>query len=243
MLFAFILSITCLVFGAPFDPCDESLQAAQTRRSDTLRDRATDVQGSLWEHSGVIIAGHEGVFPPQLGSGSADLAVEILRISSPQNLRLLDLGTGSGFLGIAAKKAGFGTVLCTDRHRPALTAAGKNASINQVVVEIRYSDLFQNIEPEEQFDVIVFNFFYYPESGTEPFGPARDGGRETLTAFFGSVERHLALGGRILIPFSEFGGERNDPQTIAAEFGYRATVLKQRSDANGWHRVYEIKRK
>lgn len=240
MVWIFLLVVSSIVFAAPPERCDRALDSAQTERSDFLRTESAMIEGEIWEHSGVQIVSHPGVFPPQLGSGSADTATQVLSVPEPQKLRLLDLGTGSGFLGMVARRAGFKSVLCTDRHLPALDAAAKNAALNDVSIELRRSDLFQNIRADEVFDVILYNFFYYPETGPELFGPARDGGRDSLVAFFKAVPPHLAPGGRILIPFAEFGGPTNDPQTLASNLGYRVTVLHERIDAKGWHRVYQI---
>jgi ribosomal protein L11 methyltransferase len=54
---------------------------------------------------------------------------------------LLDVGTGSGVLAIAAARLGFGPVLGLDHERESVNAARQNAAVNGVRVEIRHFDL------------------------------------------------------------------------------------------------------
>jgi ribosomal protein L11 methyltransferase len=54
---------------------------------------------------------------------------------------LLDVGTGSGLLAIAAARLGFAPVLALDNERESVTAAGKNAVLNDADVEVRRFDL------------------------------------------------------------------------------------------------------
>jgi ribosomal protein L11 methyltransferase len=54
---------------------------------------------------------------------------------------LLDLGTGSGVLAIAAAKLGFAPVLALDLERESVQAARANATANDVELEVRRYDL------------------------------------------------------------------------------------------------------
>jgi ribosomal protein L11 methyltransferase len=54
---------------------------------------------------------------------------------------LVDWGTGSGVLAIAAAKLGFSPVLACDQEVAALEAAGQNARLNDVELELRRVDL------------------------------------------------------------------------------------------------------
>lgn len=68
---------------------------------------------------------------------------------------VLDLGCGSGILGILAKKLGAGRVLAVDNDPLAVEVAQENAMRNDVDIEIRWSDLFSNVDGK--FDIIVSN--------------------------------------------------------------------------------------
>jgi ribosomal protein L11 methyltransferase len=54
---------------------------------------------------------------------------------------LLDVGTGSGVLAIAAAELGFAPVLGLDHERESVDAARENAAVNGVEIEIRRFDL------------------------------------------------------------------------------------------------------
>ena len=54
---------------------------------------------------------------------------------------LLDVGTGSGVLAIAAAGLGFAPVLAVDNERESVQAAGENAAANGVEIEVRRFDL------------------------------------------------------------------------------------------------------
>jgi ribosomal protein L11 methyltransferase len=54
---------------------------------------------------------------------------------------LLDVGTGSGVLAIAAARLGFAPVLGVDHDQESVVAARKNATVNEVEVEVRRLDL------------------------------------------------------------------------------------------------------
>ena len=54
---------------------------------------------------------------------------------------LLDIGTGSGVLAIAAARLGFSPVLALDHERESVAAARENAAVNRVNIEVRRFDL------------------------------------------------------------------------------------------------------
>jgi ribosomal protein L11 methyltransferase len=54
---------------------------------------------------------------------------------------VLDVGTGSGVLAIAAVKLGFGAVLALDNDRESVLATASNAVVNGVKIEARCFDL------------------------------------------------------------------------------------------------------
>lgn len=73
------------------------------------------------------------------------------------NERVLDLGCGTGILGIIAAKLGAKNVLCVDVDDAACKVATENAQKNNVsdVVDIKHGEL-QDIEKKE-YDIIVVN--------------------------------------------------------------------------------------
>jgi ribosomal protein L11 methyltransferase len=64
-----------------------------------------------------------------------------LACSEPARGPLLDVGTGSGVLAIAAAKLGYAPVLGIDHDRESVRAAVENARINGVSIDVRRIDL------------------------------------------------------------------------------------------------------
>jgi ribosomal protein L11 methyltransferase len=61
--------------------------------------------------------------------------------------RLLDVGTGSGVLAIAASRLGFAPVLALDHERESVEAARENAIVNDAEIEVRRFDLRSELLP------------------------------------------------------------------------------------------------
>lgn len=70
--------------------------------------------------------------------------------------RVLDVGTGSGILGIAAMKLGASTVLALDYDPVSVRVAAENAAANGVVMETRQSDLLSSADGGP-YDVVLAN--------------------------------------------------------------------------------------
>ncbi len=68
---------------------------------------------------------------------------------------ILDIGCGSGAIGITLKKALNSNVLCTDISKKALEVAKENAKLNKIDITFRQSDIYENIK--EKFDLIISN--------------------------------------------------------------------------------------
>jgi ribosomal protein L11 methyltransferase len=72
------------------------------------------------------------------------LCLELLLELAARDTRrgaVLDVGTGSGVLAIAAAQLGFGPVLGLDNESESVTAASENATVNGVEIETRRFDL------------------------------------------------------------------------------------------------------
>ncbi len=65
---------------------------------------------------------------------------------------LLDVGTGSGVLAIAAAQLGFAPVLALDNEPESVLAARENAAVNGVAIEVRSFDLRVEPLPRVQVD-------------------------------------------------------------------------------------------
>jgi ribosomal protein L11 methyltransferase len=67
----------------------------------------------------------------------------LLELTADERTRgpLLDIGTGSGVLAIAAARLGFAPVLALDHERESVEAARENAIVNDAEIEVRRFDL------------------------------------------------------------------------------------------------------
>jgi ribosomal protein L11 methyltransferase len=70
-----------------------------------------------------------------------ELLLELARLEEDRPGPLLDVGTGSGVLAIAAARLGFSPVLGLDHERESVEAAQENARVNGVRIEVRRFDL------------------------------------------------------------------------------------------------------
>jgi len=124
--------------------------------------------------------------------------------------RVLDMGTGSGILAIAAaKQADF--VIGADINKKALDYARKKAAGFQNIKFV-YSDLFSYFKKNpDKFDLIIFNPPYLPEKKAEPrwLKQQISGGKkgyEILERFFSEASNYLTPDGKILVLFSTLTG-------------------------------------
>jgi ribosomal protein L11 methyltransferase len=84
------------------------------------------------------------------GHASTRLCLELLlelAALDPRRGSLLDVGTGSGVLAIAAARLGFAPVLGLDHERESVEAARANARVNGAQVEVRRFDLRRHALP------------------------------------------------------------------------------------------------
>jgi release factor glutamine methyltransferase len=154
-----------------------------------------------------------------------------------QNDVVLDVGTGCGILGIlAAKKAK--KVVATDVNPHAVSCARMNAKLNEVAgkMDIRLGNLFEPVEGNEKYNVIVFNAPYLPSERSEQKtwierawagGPS---GRELVDQFISQAPRYLMEKGKIILVQSTLSNIDETIQKLEKE-GLRAVIVAKKKVA------------
>ena len=141
------------------------------------------------------------------------LVEEVIEIIGKKELKVLDLCTGSGAIAVSlAKKINDIEVTASDISLNALETAKKNALLNDVVVNFKYSDLFENIE--ETFDIIVSNPPYIETEVIKTLN--KDVQNEPLIALDGGKDG-LDIYRRIINDAYKY---LNENGTLALEIGY-----------------------
>lgn len=119
----------------------------------------------LWQKTEEEL-GQIGLAPPFWAfawAGGQALARYVLDHSSMvENLKILDLATGSGLVAIAAARAGCASIIAADIDEFATTAAEMNAELNQVSFDIQLDDLLPHGPP--LVDVILVGDLFYEKT-------------------------------------------------------------------------------
>jgi methylase of polypeptide subunit release factors len=148
------------------------------------------------------------VFDPSIHFTSVVMARYLrsrLRAAHP-TIRVLDVGTGSGLLAIAAARAGVQRVTAVDLNLAAVRSARRNVKASGLTAQVRVqeSDMFGTLEGE-QYDIILTNPPYYPRMPTNDAEQAYFAGAnlEWLRRFANGAHYHLAADGYLLMVVGE----------------------------------------
>lgn len=157
----------------------------------------------------------------QWGGGLA-LARYILAVPNCVSGRdALDLGAGSGLVGIAAAKAGSRTVLAADIDRCALAATALNAAANGVTVATHLGDM--TLGPPPPVDIVLVGDLFYEaalaDRVTDFLSRCVDAGLDIL---IGDPWREFLPTSRLQKiwehPFQEFGAPDGDKPCAVFSF-------------------------
>ncbi|MFH9399435.1 HemK2/MTQ2 family protein methyltransferase [Streptomyces sp. NPDC017638] len=171
-----------------------------------------------------------GVYAPQ---DDTELLVEALREEAPPpGTRVLDVGTGSGALALAAARQG-AEVTAVDVSRQAVWTARLNAWLSRLPVRIRRGNLFAPVRGRT-FDLILANPPYVPapETGRGPRGRSRawdagNDGRLLLDRICRDAPALLRPGGLLLIVHSALSGPDRTLELLRAA-SLTAEVVRRR---------------
>ena len=115
-----------------------------------------------------------------------------------KNIKILDMGSGSGIQAKTCKDSGFKNVLTIDINKEAIKHLKKQG------FKSVHSDLFSKINKKNKFDLIIFNPPYLPKNiyDNKPDTTAGKQGYELIIKFLRQAKLHLNKDGVILLLFS-----------------------------------------
>ena len=171
--------------------------------------------------------------------------IEYIKSINKNNIKILDLCTGSGIIGITLRKeleSKSLEVVASDISKEALKVAKENAIMNEAEVKFIQSDIFENIN--EKFDIIVSNPPYIAyndkitmEDNVLNYDPhlalfAEEDGMYFYREIVENAKEYLEEDGLV---FFEIGyDQREKILKLANENGFKAEVYK---DINGRDRM------
>jgi len=147
------------------------------------------------------------------GTGShptTKLALVFLQKYMSPGARVIDMGTGSGILSVAAAKLGATAVTAVDADAAALEAARENVLQNNVqdIVTVMQSDLWQKVTGRA--DIVVANII-----------------ADIIIRLLGNLTEHLLSNGR-LIAGGIIASRRDDVVVAARQAGF--SVIDEKTD-------------
>ena len=139
----------------------------------------------------------DDVYPP---SDDSILLIESLDVRKDE--RILEIGCGSGIVSIHCASNGC-DVTAVDINPSAVECTKENAALNGTDIDVRLSDLFENVP--ERFDTIVFNLPYLPVIDEGELAKAWSGGEDgmgPLPKLLDEANDHLRENGRVVVVVS-----------------------------------------
>ncbi|MFD9700651.1 HemK2/MTQ2 family protein methyltransferase [Lentzea sp. NPDC059081] len=171
-----------------------------------------------------------GVYTPQEDTA---LLVEAMHAAAiPKNANVLDIGTGTGALALAAIDQGAAKVTGVDVSRRAVWTARINAAIHRMPLKVKLGNAL-NVIADEHFDLVLANPPYVPAaSACAATGPARAwdagrNGRQLLDPLCARMKDLLTPGGVLLMVHSALCGVDTTLEQLR-DSGLKASVVQRR---------------
>ncbi len=172
----------------------------------------------------------------------SELIIDITKNLLFDGMKVLDLGCGSGCIGISLYKEHSNiSLFLADFSKKALSLAKKNAKNLKAECKFIHSDLFTNIH--DKFDLIVTNLPYIAKADFlylqkeiilhEPHEALYGGqsGLDIIKLFLGGVNRHLNKNGIFVIEFGKKQDIILNKELLRFDFD-RVTFHKDFNNAN-----------
>ncbi|MCL2607524.1 MAG: methyltransferase [Methanomassiliicoccaceae archaeon] len=164
------------------------------------------------------------------------LLIESLNIREGE--RVLEIGCGSGIVAIHCAKNG-ASVTAVDINPAAVALTRKNAAANGAFMDIRLSNLYEDID--SHYNTIVFNLPYLPvkeEGVLEKAWSGGEGGMESLVNLLNNVRDRLLPRGRFVVVVSSLMDEHRLEKVLRE---YEVNVLGEKKIFFETLKVLEIR--
>ena len=158
---------------------------------------------------------------------------------------ILDMGTGTGILAIAAVKSGAENVDAVDIYEDAVKCAKHNIELNQLSskVKVWQSDLFSKIPSEKKYDLIIANLpiLNYPETDLR-FHSLSDPNFQYHKRLFEEVQKYIKENGIVRLAHADLQTDGFEQiESVAKQKGFKLSIIKE-IVKNGYKwRNYEFK--
>jgi methylase of polypeptide subunit release factors len=179
---------------------------------------------------------HKGVWNPAVASSryhASYLYYNNVRLFTDKTA--IDIGTGTGLMGLVMSLGGAKNVILTDISFAATVNA--EANIKKFGVQdkaiVFKGDLFEKVPTKADF--IVFNHPFFggtPPSGNTIAASMLDPG-ELIKRFLKEVPEYLNPGGIIMMPFYSKAGEINNPVVQGPKYGFKTTTVFRANSRTG----------
>jgi len=167
------------------------------------------LKNKTFQFNNLTIELHPEVYEP---SEDTFQLIEAIKVKKDDNV--LEIGTGCGLISLVCVQKG-ANVICTDINPFAIELTKKNFLVNNELLngnyDIRIGDLFDVLNFDDKFDVIIFNPPYLPTKSNERIGgsgwfdKAVDGGIDGLNItkrFIEGLPKYLQKDGFAYFVFS-----------------------------------------
>ncbi len=223
-----------------------SLERSRWSRTEAARPRVFSLAGRDWDLLDHVFA------PPH--HASTAVALDLLGITAPSSVTLsgtlLEIGSGTGVIGVSAALRHCRTVVAADINPHAVDNTALNAERHGVAHRVRslLSDLFAGLDPEERFDTVVWSSNYVLAPDDFQYRTVHE--RAYVDPGYAAHRRYLAEarnwtteGGRVMLHFSS-RGDLDALNALAADTGCELRLLESASVLEGTdligHQLFDV---